>query len=135
MWDRSEPYLRYPIEVRDSKLAEILGGKSWIIEGAHFKWGQESFNKADLIFILTPNRFIRDFRVILRFIKTRIGVERSNYKQTLKNLFQMIFVWNRDYDKENLTEIMKLTDEYDHKRVIVKNNKEILQYLSKKENL
>ncbi|WHY20462.1 hypothetical protein QNH28_05535 [Paenibacillus sp. G2S3] len=60
VWDRSGENLRYSIEARDAQLEEILDQPSWILEGVHYKWGQESFEKADLIVILRPNRVFRD---------------------------------------------------------------------------
>jgi hypothetical protein len=45
----------------------VVNTESWIIEGVHHKWGQESFKKAELIFIIQPNKLLRDYRVIKRF--------------------------------------------------------------------
>lgn len=125
VWDRSAENLRFPVEVRDSKLAEILDMESWIVEGAHYKWGTESFEKADIILILKPNKLIRDYRVVRRFFRTRVGLEKWNYKQSYKNLYQMIFEWNRGYDREGISRIFELTDEFADKRIIIKNNQEI----------
>lgn len=129
VWDRSEENLRFPIEIRDSNLMKIVNTEAWIIEGVHYKWGQESFKKADLIFIIQPNRFLRDYRVVKRFIKSRLGIEPWNYKQTLKNLYEMLFVWNKDFDKKNLKDIFEITEIYSEKRIAVKNNKEVLKYI------
>jgi adenylate kinase family enzyme len=125
VWDRSAENLRFSVEARDSQLEEILGKPSWILEGAHYKWGQESFKKADLIVILKPNKVVRDLRVIRRFIKTRLGFEQANYKQSFKNLYVMIFEWNRGYDQEAIHRIIELTDTFSDKRVIVNNNKKL----------
>lgn len=129
VWDRSKPNERYPQELRDSKLNEIVHRESWIIEGVHHKWGQDSFREADVICIICPNKYQRDFRVVKRFIRTRLGMEPSNYKQTLKNLFQMLFVWNRAFDQENLKDIMKLTEQYAEKRVLLRNNDQIVEHI------
>jgi len=129
VWNRSAENLRNSIEVRDSMLNEILKKESWIIEGVHYKWGQDSFKKADLIFLLLPNKFLRDFRVIRRFVRTRLGFEIWNYKQTLKNLYIMIFKWNRDYDQNGIKDILKLTDECSGRRIIIKDNKEIFKHV------
>lgn len=102
VWDRSEPNKRYPEEVRDSMLQDIVAGPDWVIEGVHHKWGQESFTEADLIFIIRPHALLRDIRVVRRFIKTRMGMERSNYKQTFRNLYEMLLVWNREFDREHM---------------------------------
>lgn len=125
VWDRSAENLRYSVEARDAQLQEILNKTSWILEGAHYKWGYESFEKADLIVILSPNKVLRDCRVITRFMKTRMGWEQANYKQSFKNLLEMIRVWNRGYDKEGIHRILEMTEHLSHKRVIIKNNKEL----------
>lgn len=131
VWDRSAENLRYSVVERDAQLAEILDQPSWILEGAHYKWGEESFNMADVIIILTPNKLIRDCRVIARFIKTRLGLEQANYKQSFKNLVEMIFVWNRGYDQEGIHRILELTNHLSYKRVIVKNKKELETVIQK----
>lgn len=113
-------------------LNEIIHKEEWIIEGTHYKWGLESFRKADLIFIIRPNRFLRDLRVIRRFIKTRIGIEEWNYKQSLKNLYQMIFIWNRGYDKEGMNYVLEITNEVKEKRIFIKNNQEIFKHIEDK---
>ncbi|MEK5439246.1 MULTISPECIES: hypothetical protein [Paenibacillus] len=125
VWDRNGENLRYSVEERDAQLKEILDKPSWILEGVHYKWGQESFGKADLIVILRPNRVFRDLRVITRFIKTRLGFEQANYKQSFKNLYVMIFEWNRGYDQEAIHRIIELTNNFSDRRVILKNNKEL----------
>ncbi|WP_223193085.1 hypothetical protein [Paenibacillus sedimenti] len=121
--------LKYPVEVRDAKLNEILDQESWIIEGAHYKWGHDSFKKAEVVFIIEPNKYFRDFRVIRRFIRTRIGLEQSNYKQSLKDLYQMLFIWNRGFDKNAIKEIKEITNQYKNKKIVVKRNEEILDYI------
>ncbi|UUZ85353.1 hypothetical protein LJK88_18420 [Paenibacillus sp. P26] len=109
VWDRSKENARYPVEVRDAKLREIVNQESWVVEGVHFKWGLESFEQADLIFIVRLNKYVRDFRVVRRFVRTRLGLEEWNYKQSLGNVCKMIFKWNAGYDKEDLHKIMELT--------------------------
>lgn len=129
VWDRSAENLRFPIENRDSNLKKIVNTEEWIIEGVHYRWGQESYKEADLIFIIQPNRVLKDYRVIKRFIKSRLGIELWNYKQTLKDLFQMLFIRNKDFDKKKLKDILVLTEIYAEKRFVVQNNKEVLKYV------
>lgn len=131
VWDRSEESLKYPVEVRDSMLDDIVKEDSWIVEGVHYKWGHMSFERADYIFVLKPNRLARELRVIGRFVKTRLGIEQWNYKQSVRNLYQMIFEWNRGYDREAMPKVLELTDAFKGKRVIVKRNEQILEYLER----
>ena len=128
VWDRSRDNTRNSPEVRDARFAETVAEESWIIEGVHHKWGTESFREADLIVVIQPNPYVQDGRVIRRFIKTRLGLERANYKQSFRNLYMMLYEWNRGFRKEGIPAIMELTEEYKAKRIIVRNNREILQH-------
>lgn len=96
----------------------------------HYKWGSESFRQADSIVVIRPNRVVQDLRVVRRFVKTRLGLEQGNYSQTFKNLYQMLFKWNRKYERVDMPRIMELMEEYAHKRIIVNNNQEILRWSS-----
>lgn len=134
VWERGEIQRKYPIETRDALLRQAVGSEAWIIEGVHHKWGQESFAEADYIFIICPNRLIRDFRILRRFFRTRLGLERANYKQSFRNLTEMAWVWNSGFDQVSIKEIMKLTEHYQNKRFIVRRNKDILKYIQRPEN-
>ncbi|OEF98817.1 hypothetical protein BHF71_10850 [Vulcanibacillus modesticaldus] len=61
-WDnKSKTYgNRNSSEKRNRDLEKILKEQSWIIEGVYFSWLNESFNKADYIFVLKPNVYLRD---------------------------------------------------------------------------
>ena len=63
--------------------------------------------------------------MVRRFFRTRVGLEKWNYKQSLKNLYVMIFEWNRGYDQEGFRTILELTDEFADKRIINSNTKKI----------
>lgn len=131
VWDRSGGNIRNTPEVRDAQLARIVAAESWIIEGVHYKWGTESFREADLIFLILPNAYIQDARVIRRFVKTRLGLEQGNYRQTFKGLRKMLFEWNRGFRQESIPEILRLTEPYRSKRIIVRHNREILRHVAR----
>ncbi len=61
-WDPdSRPYVRTNPEIRNSRLSEILGRESWIIEGAYTsKWARQCFREADIIFFMRPSIFRRE---------------------------------------------------------------------------
>ncbi|WP_405107863.1 hypothetical protein MHH28_28075 [Paenibacillus sp. FSL K6-1217] len=105
--------------------------ESWIIEGVHYKWGTDSFRQADLIFLIQPKAYVQDARVISRFMKTRLGLEQGNYKQSFKYLRVMLLEWNRSFRRESIPAIMALTEEYQAKRIIVQHNLEILQHVGR----
>src|SRR5688572_14732513 len=46
---------------RDAKLMSITDEAAWIIEGVYYRWLRLSFERADIIFVLRPNVFVRDW--------------------------------------------------------------------------
>lgn len=129
VWNRSNNS-KYPDEVRDRLLAEVLRSEAWIIEGVHYRWGYNSFQEADYIFIIRNHWLTQDLRTIKRFVATRLGLEASNYTQRLNNLFVMLFIWNRNFRREDMKHILELTSVFHHKRHIVKSNKEIVNIIT-----
>lgn len=127
VWDRRRENTRFSVQERDAQLEAAVGEPSWIIEGVHYKWGQESFAQADLILLLDPGKFVRDCRVVRRFIRTRFGLEQANYKQSFKNLRTMLFEWNRDYDKTAFPDILELTAGYAARTMVIKNARQGLE--------
>lgn len=126
MWSGSvEMAGKNPTEIRDNLLNDIINKDSWIVEGVYYKWLSQSFALADKIIFLTPNAYFRDLRIILRFIKQRTGLEKSNYKQTLKGLIKM-FNWNHKFEKEIKEQILEFLMPYRSKLVLIKSNNQII---------
>ena len=67
-WDNnSESYgVKMPVEKRDALLKEILEKKDWIIEGVYYSWVLESFEKADIIYVLDIPKHIYKNRISKR---------------------------------------------------------------------
>lgn len=114
-----------PPEIRDELLEEIINQKKWIVEGIYYKWVARSFEEADLIIFLTPKPYKRALRIITRFIKQRTGFEKSNYKQTLKGLVDML-KWNHKFDMENKKKIYEVLEIHNKKVIVVNSNKMLL---------
>ena len=76
-WDNSsEKYgLKTEFEKRDNLLQNILEKDFWIIEGVYYKWLEQSFKDADIIYILDLPKYIYKFRIIKRFIKRKLKLE------------------------------------------------------------
>lgn len=130
VWKKDEPGRKWPDEVRDLKLKEILSGDSWIVEGVYHKWIGKSLESADLIVYLDPGVYVRDFRILYRFVKTRLGLEPSPYKQRLKGLVQML-AWNHKFERVNKYEIFALLAQYQDKTMIIKNRNELLSAMQR----
>jgi len=128
-WDNSNGTYetKSDINKRDENLQMILSKDSWIIEGVYYSWLQDSFTKADIVFILKPNVFKRDFRIIKRFAKRKLGLLPAK-GGSIKRLIDLI-IWNHKYDKKNLKEAEVMVDRYNSNKVIVKNNMDILNFV------
>ena len=89
-----------PVE-RDKALNSFLDQNSWIVEGVYYGWLGSSFQKADLIVALSSSVWLRDVRIIKRFLKRKFGLIYPKKKETFKGLFELL-KWNHGYDSKNL---------------------------------
>src|SRR5699024_9580825 len=76
--------IRRTQEERNEYLQSIIRADSWIIEGVHHKWVASCFENADVILFLDAALSKQRFRIIKRFIKQKIRLEKANYKPTFK---------------------------------------------------
>lgn len=112
-WDKTDNYyIRKSIpENRDKELSKLIEKESWILEGVYFDWLLESFQKADLIIFLRPNFTSCTLRIIVRFLKEKIGIIQPSKKETYAGLIQ-ILKRNRRYHKVHIPEIIELLSAY-----------------------
>ena len=114
-WDnKSDVYgiKREPAE-RDQLLYDVLKHDDWIIEGVYYAWCQQCFADANKIYVLIVPRYKYRYRIVRRFIRRKIGLEKGK-KETLKSLSRLL-KWADKYQKENLVEIRKLLEPYQDK--------------------
>ena len=91
--------IRRTEQEREAYLNSILQSDSWIIEGVHNEeWVNNCFHHADLIIFLDTKYSIRTYRIIKRFLKQKLRLEKANYKPTLAIFFKM-FKWNRYFEE------------------------------------
>ncbi|WP_249978554.1 hypothetical protein [Vreelandella olivaria] len=88
-----------PIQ-RDAALRRFIQKDSWIVEGAYDRWPTQSFQSADWIFVLNPPLWLRQLRIFRRFLKRKIGFDRSR-KETIRGQIELM-AWNKKYDRDNL---------------------------------
>lgn len=98
---------------RDRILAHVLSQKDWIIEGVYYAWCQQCFADADKIYLLNVPRYKYRYRIIRRFVRRKLGLERGK-KETFKSLSRLL-KWADKYQKVNLAEIRKLLAAYSDK--------------------
>lgn len=120
VWKRTDTGdIRRSEKERNEFLKSIINTDSWIIEGVHYEWVAESFEKADMIIFLDLSYRKRKYRIIRRFILQKLGVEKANYAPTLE-IFRKMFVWNRYFEEKSRQEIITMLGEYQNKLYIVK---------------
>ena len=107
-WDNSaDGYgLKMPVNKREELLKRILSQESWIIEGVYYAWVTESFQRADVIYVLDIPSYIYKYRIIMRFIKRKLGIEKGK-KETFKSVYNLL-KWTNKYQNNNLKEIKKI---------------------------
>ena len=115
----------------EEEQAEIVNqidkNSDWIIEGTLRKNLFMLLDLADkIIFMNIPLR-IRKRRIILRYLKQRLGIEKCNY-QSNKEMLRKMYVWTYKYEKEK-DELIYQLSKYKEKIVIF--NKSSEKYLKK----
>ena len=98
---------------RDRLLNEVLSHNDWIIEGVYYAWCQQCFADADRIYVLNVPRYKYRYRIIRRFVRRKLGLEKGK-KENLKSLRELL-KWADKYQKVNLVEIRKLLIPYSDK--------------------
>lgn len=98
---------------RAAMLDEIIQKDDWIIEGVYYAWCGKCFEDADKIYLLTVPRRTYRYRIIRRFIRRKLGVEKGK-KETLKSLSALL-KWADKFQRENLVEIKKILKNYPDK--------------------
>lgn len=114
-WDNAaEGYgTRRDPKERDALLNNILKQNDWIVGGVYYAWCLQCFEDADQIYVLeVPRRTYRS-RIIRRFLKRKLGLEKGK-KETLQSLKDLL-KWADHYQEKNLTEIRKILEAYPEK--------------------
>jgi adenylate kinase family enzyme len=116
-WDRASQ--RYGVRAsdvdRDAGLVAITQQDAWVIEGVYYRWLKPSFERADIIFVLCPNVYLRDWRILKRFVTRKLGVIPTK-RESFLDLYQLI-QWNHTYDEDNLKRATDFIREFEHKAI------------------
>jgi adenylate kinase family enzyme len=96
-------------------LQDILAKDNWIIEGVYYKWCKQCFAEADKIYLLEVPEHVYKYRIIKRFIKRKLGIEKGK-KETLKSLKDLL-KWAKSYQENDMVEIKRLLEPYNDKVV------------------
>ena len=127
--DPSEPWgdRKRPAEERDALFQKILNSRDYVIEDAGRECFIEGMRQADTIILLDIPLHVRRKRILLRWIRQNLGIEKCIYRPrpaVLKAMFQ----WAKNYD--NGTDgTKKRVMPFCSKKVVLHNNKQIKTYI------
>lgn len=116
-----------PVEERDLLFANILACEHYIMEDAGRDYFIEGMQQADIVILLEIPLSIRKKRILFRWIKQNLGIEKCIYKPKLEVLKSM-FKWAKNYDtgadgtKSRVAQLQS-------KVLTLHNNKEIKSFL------
>ena len=129
-WDKNADHygVKAPVKKRDAELKKILCNRSWIIEGVYYSWLRESFHLSDLIIILKTSVWLRDVRILRRFMKRKLGMIKTK-KESLTDL-QRLIKWNHAYDNDNLKPALAFVSRYQDKIIFPQNGNQIISEIS-----
>lgn len=124
-WDNNaQGYgVKMPIEKRDALLKEVLLNDDWIIEGVYYGWVQQSFEAADKIYVLDMPKCLYKSRIIIRFIKRKLGLQEGK-KETLRSVRDLL-KWTDTFQNINMKDIKSIMEKYSDKVIWVSQKNDI----------
>lgn len=90
VWDDENGNIKRSDSEISSMFNNIIKNESWIIEDVGRSKFIDGILSADIVYYISLSKFTIYKRCISRWIKQKLGVEKYNYKPTLKGLIQMI---------------------------------------------
>lgn len=127
--DKSNPWgnRKRQVEERDKLFNSVIRQPEWIIEDVGRPCFEEGLKQADTIVLLEVSIKVRNYRIIKRWIKQRLGIEKCIYNPRYEMLKCML-QWSNNYDvgKDTLKERIS---KYQEKVITLRNNKEINTFL------
>lgn len=78
-------------------ISNICKKEQWIFEGVYRESHKELYSMADTIIYLNMPLRLRKRRIITRFIKQQLRIEKSHYRSDLRML-KFMFKWTRDFE-------------------------------------
>lgn len=106
-------------------IMDIDKNPSWIVEGTYRQSQLVLYELADKIIFLDTPLYIRYYRIVTRYIKQKLGLEKSNYKPNMAMLMHM-FKWTAAFEKERKLHEQRLMN-YQNKLIWVKSADELIK--------
>ena len=108
-------------------MQEILNNNEWVIEGVYYAWVQQSFDEADIIYVLDMPRYLYKSRMIIRSIKRKLGIQQGK-RVTLKSVYNLL-KWTETFQNKNLLEIKSILDRYENKVIWLSSKKDVREII------
>lgn len=125
-YNKSRPY-----EERTKILNKKLENKNWVIEGVSSKdWSDSTFREADEVVILKINNCTEKYRLIKRFIKRKLKLEKAR-NETLQNFIDML-KWTKIFRNQNMPQTIKMLNKEKISFRMFKNYENAAEYLEEK---
>jgi len=129
--DKSNPWgnRKREVEERDNLFYSVIKQPEWIIEDVGRPCFEEGLNRADTIVLLEIFTKVRNYRIIKRWIKQRLGIEKCIYTPRFEMLKCML-QWSKDYDAGK-DKLKNRVLQHQKKVITLINNKDINEFLEK----
>ena len=115
-------------------IKKIDNQNEWIIEGTLRRNLYNLLEMADNIIYVDTPLIIRKKRILTRYIKQKLGIEKCGYKPSYKMLKNM-YTWTKEFEskRKDFEDILK---KYQEKVIVVKNSNDINEdYIMKRRML
>jgi len=116
------------VDERDRLFNTIISQKDWLIEDTGRACFEEAFKAADSIVLIELPPGVRNYRIMKRWIKQRIGIEKCSYTPSVQMLKSM-FKWSKEYEIGRDGLKLRLST-YKNKVILLRNNKDIKEFLN-----
>lgn len=113
VFDDDNNHRKRSIEETNVMFDKILKHKSWIIEDISRNRFDKGLEEADIIYYIAISKIRVYYRVIKRWFKQKLRLEKYNYPPTLFQFFDMIRTTKSYYKKEK--DKLKKLKKYKHK--------------------
>lgn len=104
-------------------IREIDYDGDWIFEGTYRESYHQLFDMADKIIFLDTPLWKRIIRILLRFMKQQLQIEKCNYKSDI-NMLKMMYKWTRDFEN-NRAKFERMLSQYEYKLITIKREKQV----------
>ncbi len=99
-WDDDNGHIKRTDKEAKKLFTEIIKNDSWIIEDIGRKIFEEGKVQADIIYYIKMSKLRAYFRVLKRWTKQKLGIEKYNHPPTLKQISYNISIVKSYYKKE-----------------------------------